>query len=160
MKTLRGLSTEALLVLFTPPVPPTSGSSRATDPLESFGQALSQYHKRIRHVPFVPKVGLTDTHLAWIRRANAIVIINCEALSDSKDTNTDDSLANQVGFTSAVSEAINSMRADADDVPFSCVYCGTKVPPPLTNYDNLLHCPTYSNADLEHAARLLLGDDG
>ncbi|KAJ9624424.1 hypothetical protein H2203_005159 [Taxawa tesnikishii (nom. ined.)] len=159
MHTVRNLSEEALVLLFTPAMPPPVGSASAsldaTDPFETLGRTLSQYHRRIRHVPYVADVGLTDTHLAWLRRASAVLTVNCE-LVGIKDVDPEHNLANQASFASAVSDAMHSMRADAGEVPFSCIYYGTGVAPAFSAYENVLQSQTYTPADLREAARLLL----
>lgn len=66
LHTLNTLPTDRFIVLFTPAIPSTDSQE---DPFECFGRSLSKWHSRIRHVPFVAKVGLTDLHVAWIRKA-------------------------------------------------------------------------------------------
>ncbi|KAF2810584.1 uncharacterized protein BDZ99DRAFT_475502 [Mytilinidion resinicola] len=75
---LHALHPAAFLVLFTPVVPPPpspAASPPHTDPFEPLGRALAQRHARIRHVPYVPAVGMTDTHLAFLRHAGAVVVV-------------------------------------------------------------------------------------
>ncbi|KAF2491889.1 hypothetical protein BU16DRAFT_585060 [Lophium mytilinum] len=83
---LRALHPSSFLVLFTPVVPPPSPSaSPNTDPFEPLGRALAQHHARIRHVPYVPSVGMTDTHLAFLRHAGAVVVVVvCEKGSEGR----------------------------------------------------------------------------
>ncbi|KAJ9624557.1 hypothetical protein H2203_005292 [Taxawa tesnikishii (nom. ined.)] len=160
MHTLRNMSEEALVVLFTPVMPPLVGSAstslEATDPFEILGRTLSRYHARIRHVPYVPAVGLTDTHLAWLRRAGAVLTVNCESVVEIKDVNPEDSLASQASFATAVLDAMHSMRADAGDVTFSCIHCGTRVGHAFSAYDIIIQSQTYTSTDLQEAAKLLL----
>ncbi|EKG11190.1 hypothetical protein MPH_11661 [Macrophomina phaseolina MS6] len=99
---IRSLPRSSNLVLFTPVVPPapeedssfpspTAGgavqedrpgrtSSRADadapmDPFEPFGRALSRHHSRVRHVPYVPAVGMTTTHHTFLKHAAAAVVV-------------------------------------------------------------------------------------
>ncbi len=78
---IRSLQPEDLLVLFTPAVlpavPPPPGGDAGMDPFEPFGRALSEHHKRIRHVPYVPRDGMTDIHLGFLQKARAVVIVVC-----------------------------------------------------------------------------------
>lgn len=48
------------------------------DPFEPFGRALAAHHKRIRHVPYVPIAGMTDTHLAFLKHAGAVAVVVCD----------------------------------------------------------------------------------
>ena len=101
---LRDLDPTAILLLFTPVmVPagylkdqqrtsdedaqvdskaPASSASRAalltTDPFEMLGIALSKQHSRVRHVPYVPSVGFTDTHDHFLENAHAVLVVSCE----------------------------------------------------------------------------------
>lgn len=162
IRTLR-TDKESLIVLFTPVVPPVEGTASSgpddtSDPFESMVVALSKHHPRIRHVPFVPKVGLTETHLAWIRRADAIVTVNCE-ITASDGLSPDQSVKNQASFATAVADAMHTMRADSDEVSLTCAYCGQDQPAMLSDYENMLLCPDYRQTHLEQAAGLLLGGD-
>ncbi|KAF2146034.1 uncharacterized protein K452DRAFT_294643 [Aplosporella prunicola CBS 121167] len=97
---LRALHPQGILLLLTPAVPPLSSSSSSSsssttssgstskqqqnepmDPFEPLGRALSRYHRRIRHVPYVPTVGLTETHLAFLAHAAAVVLVVSAARS-------------------------------------------------------------------------------
>lgn len=85
---LRSLPSKLNLVLFTPAVPPAGNydDTRAEpriDPFEPLGRALSEHHKRIRHVPYVPNIGITQTHLAFLQCAGAVVVVVCDASSDT-----------------------------------------------------------------------------
>jgi hypothetical protein len=68
---LRNLSPAMNILLFTPVIIPASQGldfmqdSETADPFEVFGRALSTYHRRIRHVPYVASVGFTATHEAY-----------------------------------------------------------------------------------------------
>lgn len=95
---IRSLPRTANLVLFAPVAPPEDleeplspaeggavqdlrlGKSRADadapmDPFEPLGRALSRHHSRIRHVPYVPSVGMTGTHQAFLEHAAAVVLV-------------------------------------------------------------------------------------
>lgn len=99
LNAIRSLPRSANLVLFTPVVPPEPGpepelvssspnevkyskkaAGRASadapmDPFEPFGRALSRHHARVRHVPYVPSVGMTGTHKTFLQHASAIVLV-------------------------------------------------------------------------------------
>lgn len=73
----------SMLLLLTPTVysivnPDTSSTS---DPFEPLGRALSRSHSRIRHVPYTVSAGLTSTHMAFLNRASAVVLVLCNSSS-------------------------------------------------------------------------------
>ncbi|MCJ1483483.1 hypothetical protein MMC06_003650 [Schaereria dolodes] len=72
------LPSTSILVLLTPAVPPWP-SARAreqeSDPFEPLGRAISHFSPRIRHVPYTLSTGLTSTHVAFLRRADAVILV-------------------------------------------------------------------------------------
>ncbi|KAF2722098.1 hypothetical protein K431DRAFT_196747, partial [Polychaeton citri CBS 116435] len=79
---LRNLPSSALIVLFTPITVPT-GFMKADkhtdqiDPFQHLGILLSREHRRIRHVPYINTIGLTEAHVAWMQQAAAVVTVSC-----------------------------------------------------------------------------------
>ncbi|KAF1353440.1 hypothetical protein BDV97DRAFT_115219 [Delphinella strobiligena] len=164
LQALRSLPEPCMLVLFTPVMPPLENDSKVNgegrdpaDPFECFGQSLSQQHARVRHVPFVPIVGLTDLHLPWIRQAHAIVVIVCEPPSATCVKKANTSVENQERFMAAVPTALYSMRpSDADLVTMTSVYCGVNRASQNPDYQNIIQIPSYTEHDLECAVKLLM----
>lgn len=120
LTTLRSIPPTSLVLLLTPVMTPVMAkkagtTSESTDPFEFFGRELSKLHHRLRHVPYVPKVGLTKTHASFIEQAAAIIVVNCEPIdSDSQ------SLASQYDFAKAVLKEkldYESECEDEDEVP-------------------------------------------
>ncbi|KAI4718904.1 hypothetical protein E4T48_04834 [Aureobasidium sp. EXF-10727] len=153
LQTLNLLSTDQLIVLFTPAIPSTDGQE---DPFECLGRSLSKWHARIRHVPFVAKVGLTDLHAAWIRKAGAIVVVNCDPTL-LIDTKANSNMPCQTKFAAQVAEILHNARGGAQ-VPLSGVYVSTSIASPAdtSNYDNVVVCSSYSAAVMEKAASMLM----
>lgn len=120
---LRNLPSTSTILLLTPVlIPAGSGKApaeqRPIDPFEAFGRALHQFHKRIRHVPYVPKVGFTETHNAFISQADAVITVVCEPAALKHQ-----SVSNQMDFAEAALDAVESKEASASDV-FVLVQCG------------------------------------
>lgn len=72
------------VLLLTPVVqhPLTSGlQDENVDPFEPFGRALSQHHKKIRHVPYLPGKNLSETHMEFLQRSSAVIMVCCEPTS-------------------------------------------------------------------------------
>lgn len=109
---ISNLSKAASILLFTPVITPARHEKAThwtgTDPFESFGRALSAYHKRIRHVPFIPKIGYTDTHAAFLSQADAIIVVVCEPEDDK-----DQRISHQMAFALRALEAVQGKEANA-----------------------------------------------
>lgn len=159
LASLRSLPSTSLLVLLTPVLNPAGvekgiDKSSSTDPFESFGRELSKLHQRLRHVPYVPKVGLTETHVAFIKHASAVVVVICEP-------------------TSEISESLDHQQAFANEVIAARdVYHGrVKVPYVLVrfeagdmdetdhDYENVLHAPLLTQQASKKATQLLFQDE-
>ena len=85
---LLGLPASSVLVLLTPSVPPlaTSTNTSTSDPFERFGRAIAGFHTRTRHVPYTLSAGLTSTHMAFIDRAAAVILVLCNTSSAFTET--------------------------------------------------------------------------
>lgn len=154
-----------MIVVFSPAMPPLDSDSKAkeskgenADPFESFGRAIGQKHARVSHVAYVPAVGYTDKHRTWTLQAHAIITIVCEPPVGAGIGKRDDSIANQQRFSMAVSDTVRTLRtADGDQLTMSALYCGEDRSSSPSGYQNLVHCPSYTKADLKSAAGLLMG---
>jgi len=72
-----------IVLLLTPvvrPIYPPDGISGPIDPFECFGQALASRHKKIRHVPYTLQNGITSVHMAFIKRAAAVILVTCNSV--------------------------------------------------------------------------------
>lgn len=134
---LRDLPAASMLLLYTPVmVPPgfstydmhdeTKSSEVAsarvpTDPFETLGLALSKHHRRVRHVPYVPSVGFTETHKVFALQADGIIVVTCEP---------EERLGSSIGGHGSPSlEALLSKQADfAENVAGALDDAGRRVP--------------------------------
>ena len=153
LKTLNSLPTDQLVVLFTPAIPSADSHE---DPFECLGRSLSKRHARIRHVPFVAKVGLTDLHAAWIRKAGAVVVVNCDPAL-LIDTKTNSNMPSQMKFATQVADVLHSIRG-GQQTPLCSVYISPSIASPAnpTSYDNVVVCSSYSVANMDKAASMLM----
>ncbi|KAI7271847.1 hypothetical protein KC345_g7176 [Hortaea werneckii] len=190
---LRDLSASAILMLFTPvmvppgfhthheksdtkpseevsiPTPNTS-SKITTDPFEVLGKAFSKHHRRIRHVPYVPAVGFTETHEAFLAQADAVILVSCgphEQHSPSiktEPTNKGDSgtlLAKQAQFAHDASLALAEIVGDETDrnVPMINFHFGDdQWPDQATEYLNVWAGERYSKESVARIVELVFGD--
>jgi hypothetical protein len=139
----RSLEPTATLLLFTPVMLPTGYMNEneldckppkghgkkpqtsspepaaAADPFEMLGKVFSKRHRRIRHVPYVPSVGFTETHGVFLEQADALIVVSCEP-----DGNLDKGaiLAKQRAF---VKEAAAALSEIDSETPMVCVSFGS-----------------------------------
>ena len=153
---LRSLPRAASILLFTPAIIPagqTEGLSeyRYTDPFEPFGRALSRHHKRIRHVPYVAKVGFTEIHDAFISQADAVITVVCEP-----ERSKHESMSNQMDFAEHALDAVESKEANASHA-LVLVQCGEDEfrPPVDAGFMNVVESTTYDADIAKHIANAL-----
>ena len=146
MNALRDMPHAGIVLLFTPVLTP-AGSEKAAiggdfvDPFESLGRALSQQHKRIRHVPYVPKIGFTEIHETFVSQADAVFIVICEP-----DRAKNQSVGNQIEFAESALDALEGKEASAAG-SLVLVQCGSDEhrPPVDEAFVNLVETSPYNN---------------
>ena len=85
---LLSIPESSVILLLTPTVPPIDTRSQTSDPFEPLGRTISRLYPRIRHVPYTLSTGLTSTHVAFLRRTNAVVMMMVclsSALAETQD---------------------------------------------------------------------------
>ena len=166
LATLRSLSPCATILLLTPVVVPadpakTIVAKDAMDPFEALGRALSQDHKRIRHVPYVPSVGLTDTHEIFLRQADAVIVVACEPRETPEEGTNDhataeESIAKQSDLAESVVDVLDGVKVEARQVPLVLIKFGhDQWHNDLTAYENVLRGERYSPSIVKQLAQLL-----
>ncbi|KAF2770766.1 hypothetical protein EJ03DRAFT_350061 [Teratosphaeria nubilosa] len=175
---LRDLSSSAVLVLFTPLMVPSGFNSRDqavaktsqvrskkldTDPFEMLGIALSKQHPRVRHVPYVPTVGFTQTHHVFAMKADALLVVAAQPDSLGKgsdgesSTSKDAYLALQADFITKVSEALEEAGRH-ENVPIIALRFGEDALPLETvNYKDIWAGEAYSKESVQQITQLLFG---
>lgn len=158
LASLRSLQPTSLLVLLTPVLAPArieKGIDKpfSTDPFEPFGRELSKVHQRLRHVPYVPKVGLTETHVAFIKHASAVVVVICEPTGESSE-----SLCHQQALANAAIAARDVYRGGAK-VPYVLVrFEAGDMDETDHDYENVVHAPSLTQQASQKATQLLFQD--
>ena len=142
---LRSLPPAANILLFTPVIVPSGrvlgvAKGDTIDPFEVFGRALSQYHRRIRHVPYVAKAGFTEIHEAFISQADAVITVVCEPEHDKLQ-----SMSNQMDFAEQALDALEGKEASASHA-LVLVQCGEDEyrPPVDASFMNVIESTTYN----------------
>lgn len=155
LATFANMPQAASILLFTPVLTPArvEGASnwKDTDPFESFGRALSTYHKRIRHVPFLPKIGYTDTHSAFVSQSDAIIIVLCEPEDDG-----DHRVSHQIAFALHALEAAQGKEANAANT-LILVQCAGEEQRMIANaaFRNVIEVSSYDNEIAKQLARAI-----
>ena len=72
---LLSLPSGSTILLLTPTLPPLTVLNQPSDPFEPLGRALSRFQPRIRHVPYTLSSGLSATHLTFLSRVAAVVLV-------------------------------------------------------------------------------------
>jgi hypothetical protein len=159
LTSLRSLPPTSLVLLLTPVIAPahadrSNAETKTTDPFEAFGRELSKLHHRLRHVPYVPKIGMTDTHMAFIEQAAAVVIVICEPADSEKQ-----SLDLQQLFADEVLATREDLTDDDDEIPFVLVrFDSTGSDYTDEEYSNVLRASVLSKNASTKAAQLLFRD--
>lgn len=177
-------SEEISCVVPTPNAPPPPSSKLATDPFESLGKAFAKHHHRIRHVPYVPAVGFTDTHEAFLAQADAVILVSCGGSEQHsppppnikvesthhhhhhnvENPPTSTLLAKQAQFAHDVSLALAEMMGDGTDertVPMINFHFGDdQWPQQATEYLNVWAGERYSAESVTRIVELVFGDGG
>ncbi|KAK5118642.1 hypothetical protein LTR85_008107 [Meristemomyces frigidus] len=174
MAELRNLPASSVLLLLTPIMVPSGFSnydkrdtkppeiSKAridkidTDPFEHLGRALSKHYQRIRHVPYVPSVGFTETHEAFLMKADGIIIVTSEPeqkLGASGAPSTEAVLSKQADFAESVLTALD----DEDRrVPVANFHFGDELSKPdVPEIENVWVADKYSARAVARIVQLL-----
>lgn len=158
---LRSLTPESLVLLLTPVLQPAKTQrSRSkygpADPFEDFGRELSKMHRRLRHVPYVSEVGMTETHVAFIEQAAAIIVVICEPANEFAG-----GLEYQRSFVNAVYAKAEHLF-DATSAPFVFVRFDDDVAPidwDENDFENVLQATSFTKTTSTKAAQLLFNEE-
>lgn len=154
---LRNLPPATNILLFTPVIVPAGQKmdlmldTETMDPFEAFGRALSSYHRRIRHVPYVAKVGFTATHEAFVSQADAVITVVCEPEIDKHR-----SVSNQMDFAEAALDCLESKEANAANA-LVLLCCGANEYrlPIDASFMNVIECKAYNAENARHIAQTI-----
>lgn len=161
---LRNLPAQAHLTLFTPCLTPAGSSSALLDnpatgdPFELLGRELAGHHSKICHMPYVPSVGFTETHMAFVMQSDAIITVVCEPSRASKT----DSMREQQDFAETALKAFLSMPTSVPDsqefVLIQCATGGARHQAPLA-FSNVIETSSYNAHTAGYLAGAILGRD-
>ena len=156
---LRNLLPAMNILLFTPVVIPAGQrldfmhDSETVDPFEMFGRALSNYHRRIRHVPYVASIGFTRTHEAFISQADAVITLVCEPELEVEKYR---SVSKQMDFAEAALDSLEMKEANAANA-LVLVQCGANEYrlPVDASFMNVIECKAYNDDNARYIAHTI-----
>ncbi|KAK0720837.1 hypothetical protein B0H67DRAFT_600210 [Lasiosphaeris hirsuta] len=140
-----------ILLLLTPGVVPDaavvgSDPNRSfTDPFEPLGKALAKHHPWIRHVPYLPRNGITGTHVVHIRLASAVIFVISGPPRHGQPSQV------------AMAEITRTICEHRPQVIVACCNVG-ELGPLEKSFPSIVQIPNYSPPELEIAADILLGE--
>ena len=147
LSVIRDLEATDVVLLLSPLVPQVSGDLDDTsDPFECFGRALEPRHSRIRHKPYTNSIGITSTHVAFIRLSKVIIIVvNGIEIS---------------GQTPHIDAAHVTRVAAGDDKPVIIVVtdCSSETWQRLEVFPTVIQSRDYSRASLETTVSVIFGE--
>jgi len=136
-----------LLLLLTPGIPPDPrlGHNVTTDPFEPLGKALAKYHPWVRHVPYLPRNGITGTHVVHIQLAAVVIFVISGPPVNGQPSQV------------SMAEITRSICDHKPQVIVAC--CNVRELAGLdTSFPAVVQIPNHSSAELEAAADLLFGE--
>jgi hypothetical protein len=147
LSVIRDLEDTDVVLLLSPLVPQVSEDLDDTsDPFECFGRALESRHSRIRHKPYTNSIGITSTHVGFIRLSKVVIIVvNGIEIS---------------GQTPHIDAAHVTRVAAGDDKPVIIVVtdCSSETWQRLEDFPTVIQSRDYSRASLERTVSVIFGE--
>ena len=141
------LSGEDLLYVLTPAAVPAQPASPppSGDPFEVFGRALVRHHNRVRHVPYIPRDGITDYHRTHINFAKVVIFVISGPPRLGQPSQV------------ALSEAARSAGGQRPQIILAC--CSLRELGQIEDkFPTVIEISGYSRSELESAANLLFSE--
>lgn len=140
-----------LILLLTPGIVPevsplnTDPKLPASDPFEPLGKALARHHPWIRHVPYLPRNGITGTHVIHIRLAAVVVFVISGPPRHGQPSQV------------ALAEITRALCEHRPQIIVTC--CGLEELGPLQkSFPAMIEVPGFAPSNMEAAADVLFGD--
>ncbi|KAF1990097.1 hypothetical protein K402DRAFT_418181 [Aulographum hederae CBS 113979] len=149
------------IALFTPAIP-LNNPNQEMDPFEPLGRAL-RHRLPVRHIPFVPKIGLTETHKAFLRcttstdeadidPAGAAIAVICDVHQGSSNKRPTESFGLQLQFAQRVRELA------AEEIPMLLVvFSETLFESYLDGFGTVVWSPEFSLKAMGTVAETIFG---
>lgn len=139
-----------LILLLTPGIAPevsplnSDPNHPTSDPFEPLGKALAKHHPWVRHVPYLPRNGITGTHVVHIRLAAAVIFVISGPPCHGQ--------LSQV----ALAEITRGVCEQRPDIIVTC--CGAQELGPIEkSFPTIIDVPSFAPSDLEASADVIFG---
>ncbi len=139
-----------LILLLTPAVAvktkaDSNPASLPGDPFEPLGRAIAEHHSWVRHVPYVPRNGITGTHSVHIKLATNVIFVISGTPIKGQPSQVE------------LAEAVRAILEHKPQIIIAC--CNVRDLAPLeTSFATIIQIPDYSPGELQAAAELLFLD--
>ncbi|SPQ21102.1 03469cb1-da1d-4f8d-a163-585da6649163 [Thermothielavioides terrestris] len=140
-----------IILLLTPAIIPgasplnRNSKDPPSDPFEPLGKALARRHPWVRHVPYVPRNGITGTHVVHIRLATVVIFVVSGPPSHGQPSQV------------ALAEITRALCEHRPQIILTC--CDMQTLGPLDkSFPTVIEAPSLAPSDLEAAADLLIGE--
>ncbi|EAQ85923.1 hypothetical protein CHGG_07176 [Chaetomium globosum CBS 148.51] len=137
-----------IILLLTPGIAPDVNPSPSdldnppSDPFEPLGKALAKHHPWVRHVPYLPRNGITGTHVVHIRLAAAVIFVISGPPRHGQPSQL------------ALAEITKALCETRPQIILTC--CNLQELGPLEqSFPTILEVPGFAPPDLEAAADVL-----
>lgn len=144
----RSLKDNDILLLLTPAVTPCHVSISdighlTSDHFEPLGKALAKNHPWVRQVPYIPRNGITGTHVVHIRLAKLVVFVISGPPCFGQPSQA------------SLAETVRSLCESRPLILLAC--CNIKWLGSLKSFPTVIQTPGYAPSKLEAAADIVLG---
>ena len=152
---LQSVRTSLQVALFTPADPQILAAIAAglasieNDSFVYLGKRILLHATGVAHVPYLPQIGLTNTHIRLMGDAAVIIIVMCRP-DKTEDTAAATSIRDQMIFTKDVAALCGQRK-------LCCIQCDVINYGMNRKYTNVIWSKTYEACDLELVADLLFG---
>lgn len=146
----RSLKDNDILLLLTPAVTPCQVTSNSdtghltSDPFEPLGKALAKSHPWVRQVPYIPRNGITGTHVVHIRLAKSVVFVISGPPCFGQPSQA------------SLAETVRSLCESRPLILLACCKAGW-LGPLESSFPTVIQVSGYAPLELEAAADVVLG---
>jgi hypothetical protein len=125
-------------------VSPKSQPNPGRNPFELLGKSLSKRYEKVRHIPYTKNGEITDTHMAFIQKADIVILVITWVPANSETS--------QSGLAKTALQVCASR-------PFIVVCCFNGGPREIkaSAFPAVMHATGFSIQDLHPISSLLLG---
>lgn len=140
-----------IILLLTPGIIPEASplnrgsNDPPSDPFEPLGKALAWHHPWVRHVPYLPRNGITGTHVVHIRLAAVVIFVISGPPRHGQPSQV------------PLAEITRTLCEDRTQIILTC--CDVQDLGQLDeSFPTIIEVPSLAPSDLEAVADLIMGD--